>query len=417
MKSSIVIGIENIQKGERPYAQNRAVWILAHGRKSTAMIYREFGKLGYEVSLLGMGCMRLPRNGDGTVNREKSYEMIRYAVDHGVNYFDSAYGYHNQTSEEVLGEALEGGRRDGVKIATKQPFGVMRTKDAIRRNLEATLRKLRTDHLDLYLIHGINGGAWPDIKKQEVLREYEKFKEEGLIRGIAFSYHGRYEHFEDIMSSYEWDMCQVQHNFLDTEREVTTKGIELAGKIGCALVIMEPLRGGNLGSAIDSVKKIYDSHPIKLSPVEWAFKFVANYPQVSTILSGMSTLEQVKENIELFSKGDMAPGNLSQRDLSMLEDVKKTYESIEAIPCTVCEYCLPCPQGVSIPGVFQRYNTSVMFGNFEPSRRTYMFLSRAGSDASKCVECGVCEKKCPQGIDIIQKLKTSHEALKGWVEN
>jgi predicted aldo/keto reductase-like oxidoreductase len=380
------------------------------------MQYRQYGKLGYEVSLLGMGCMRLPRREDGRVDRDQAGELIRYAADHGVTYFDTAFGYHNRTSEEVLGEALEGGRREKVRIATKQPFGEMKDQGTIRRNLENTLKKLRTGYLDVYLIHGINGKIWPDIKKREILKEYEKFRDEGLIKAVAFSYHGGYEAFAEILQSYDWGMCQVQHNFLDINREVTARGLELAGKLGTALVVMEPLRGGNLGKTTGAVQAVYDGAPVKRSSVEWAFRYVANFPQVSTILSGMSTMEQLKENIELFSRPDMKPGNLSAEDLSMLVKVKETYERVVTIPCTKCEYCLPCPQGVNIPGIFERYNTAAMFENPEPSRRTYMFLTRAGTDAGKCVSCGGCEKKCPQGIGIIDQLKTAHEKLKGWVE-
>ncbi|MDR3333140.1 MAG: aldo/keto reductase [Synergistaceae bacterium] len=380
------------------------------------MQYRGYGKTGYKVSLLGMGCMRLPRKEDGQVDRERAYEMIRYAADNGIDYFDTAFGYHNKTSEEVVGEALEGERRKKVKIATKQPFGEMTTQAKIRENLENTLKKLRTDHVDVYLVHGINGSQWPDIKKREILKEYEKFKDEGLIGAIAFSYHGNYDGFENVLTEYDWDMCQVQHNFLDTNREVTTKGIDLASRKGLALVVMEPLRGGSLCQGTDAVNRVYNGAPVKRSPVEWAFRYVANFPGVSTILSGMSTLGQIKENIALFSKPDMKEGCLTDEDLAMLAKVKETYESVAAIPCTSCEYCLPCPQKVQIPGVFQRYNTASMFENFEPPRRTYMFLTKAGTDASNCVECGECEKKCPQGIKIIEQLKIAHEALKGWIE-
>jgi predicted aldo/keto reductase-like oxidoreductase len=361
--------------------------------------------------------MRLPRGEDGSVDRELAYELIRYAADHGVTYFDSAFGYHNKTSEEVLGEAVEGERRKKIKIATKQPFGVMTTQGDIRRNLENTLKKLRTDHVDVYLIHGINSGIWPDIQKREITKEYEKFKSEGLIGAIAFSYHGGYDAFANILSSYDWDMCQVQHNFLDTDREVTAKGIEAAGNKGSALVIMEPLRGGNLARGTAAVNHIYESAPIKRSPVEWAFRYAANFPQVSTILSGMTTLEQLKENIELFSQPDIQAGNLSDSDLGMLAKVKAAYESIVTIPCTGCEYCMPCPQGVGIPETFQKYNTAKMFENFEPSRRTYMFQTRADRDVSHCVKCGICETKCPQGIKIVEQLQLAHDSLKGWVEN
>jgi predicted aldo/keto reductase-like oxidoreductase len=198
------------------------------------MQYRNYGKLGYQVSVLGMGCMRLPRiinaKDEAEVDREKAYEMIRYAADQGVNYFDTAYGYHNRTSEEVLGEALEGGRREKVKIATKQPFGVMSDlasgggktiHENARHNLENTLKKLRTSYIDVYLIHNIGKYCWEDVKKEKIIEAYEKFRSEGLIKAIAFSYHGNFDCFNDVLGFYDWGMCQIQQNFMDVEKEAT----------------------------------------------------------------------------------------------------------------------------------------------------------------------------------------------------
>jgi predicted aldo/keto reductase-like oxidoreductase len=392
------------------------------------MQYRQFGKLGYEVSAFGMGCMRLPRilKGDhAEVDREKAWEMIRYAADHGVTYFDTAYGYHSKTSEEVLGEALEGGRRERVKIATKQPFGVMRDLSSgggktlpenARRNLEATLKKLRTSFIDVYLIHNIGAGDWEEIKRSKVIEEYEKFRAEGLIGAIAFSYHGDYAGFKPVLDYYDWGMCQIQQNLIDVDREATEQAIRDAGKKGCALVIMEPLRGGNLAVPPAPVKAIYDSYREKRGAVEWAFRHVLNYPEVSTILSGVSTLEQLKDNIGIFSKPEAAANSLSDEEKRLIVRVREQYLALKSVPCTACEYCLPCPQGVNIPQVFGKYNDGLMFGTFEPSRRTYMFQVRAKQDASLCVGCGACEKKCPQHIGIIKELKAAHERLKGWVE-
>lgn len=383
------------------------------------MQYRPYGKQGFDVSLLGMGCMRLPRrtNPDGSVevDREKAYEIIRYAADHGVNYFDTAFTYHNQTSESVVGEALEG-RRDRVKIVTKQPFSVMKTQADIRKNLESTLKKLRTDHIDVYLIHNIQAPLWEEIKRRDVIGEYEKFRQEGLIGAIAFSYHGAYPTFKEILEYYPWAMCQVQQNLLDRDKEVTEEGIQLAGKQGTALVIMEPLRGGGLASAPKDVQAVYDSYPGGRSPAEWAFRYVADYPQVSCILSGMTTLEQLKDNIRIFSQEDMKPGCLTQEEREILTRAKAAYESRITIPCTGCEYCVPCPKGVDIPGIFQRFNDGMRFENFDNPRRTYMFLRRDGKDASQCVACGACQKKCPQHIEIIEQLKTAREKLDGWYE-
>lgn len=384
------------------------------------MNYRPYGKTGYDVSTLGLGCMRLPRyideNGNAQVDREKAFELIRYAAEHGITYFDTAYGYHNTTSEEVLGEALEGKYRANVKIATKQPLNVMKTQGDIRRNLENTLKKLRTDYIDVYLIHNIQVATWDEIKRREIIKEYEKFRDEGMIRAIGFSYHGIYPVFQDILNYYDWDMCQIQQNLLDVDKEATEQAIFRAGEKGCALVIMEPLRGGGLVNTPAPVKKVYDEAAVKHSAPEWAFRHLINYPQISCILSGMSTLEQLKDNIEIFSKPDAVANCLSAEEKETLKKAKAAYESIVTIPCTGCEYCLPCPQGVNIPGVFSRYNAGMMFEDFGQPKRSYYFLSKSGQDASHCVECGACEKKCPQHIDIIKQLKTAHDGLKGWIE-
>lgn len=386
------------------------------------MQYRKYGKLDFQVSALGMGCMRLPRivregQDHAEVDREKAYEMIRYAVEHGVNYFDTALGYHNQTSEAVLGEALDGGYRERVKIATKQPFAAMKTQADIRRNLENTLRKLRTDHIDMYLIHNIQKSTWEETKRRKVIEEYEKFREERLIRAIGFSYHGNFPCFSDVLNYYDWDMCQIQQNMLDVNREATEEGIRLAGKKGAALVIMEPLRGGGLANAPAKVQELYDSYPQRRTPVEWAFRHLIDYPEISCILSGMTTMEQLKDNIALFSRPDAAPGCLSQQERTIIAKARDVYRSFSAILCTGCEYCTPCPKGVDIPGIFFKYNAGVMFGNYEQPKRSYLIANkRRGSDASRCIACGACEKKCPQHIDIIRQLKIADETLTGWIE-
>ncbi len=384
------------------------------------MQYRKYGKLGFDVSLLGMGCMRLPRidhpDGSVTVDREAAYEIIRYAADNGINYFDTAFSYHNGDSEAVLGEALEGERRKRVKVVTKQPLFVMHTQADIRKNLEATLKKLRTDFIDIYLIHCITPETWGKIQERDIIGEFEKFKQEGLIGAIGFSYHGTFPTFKEVVSAYPWAMVQIQQNLLDTDKEATEEGIRVVGEKGCALVIMEPLMGGGLAQAPRRVQEIYDAHPVKRSPIDWAFRHLIDYPQVSTILSGMSSLEQLKENIALFSAPDALPGCLSAADRYMLGRVKAAYESVVTIPCTGCEYCLPCPQGVAIPEVFSEYNAGMKFENFDNARRNYMLFDRRNAKASKCVGCGACEPKCPQNIPIIEQLKMAHAALDGWKE-
>jgi predicted aldo/keto reductase-like oxidoreductase len=282
--------------------------------------------------------------------------------------------------------------------------------------LENTLKKLRSDYLDLYLVHGIGAGSWEGIKERKIFAEFEKFKAEGLIRTIGFSYHVTFELFKEVVSAYPWDFCQVQYNMLDINREVTDAGLAYASKLGVAVAVMEPLRGGGLSQAPGPVKEVYDGYPVKRSPSEWAFRHVLDKPEVSTILSGMTTLEQLKENIAIFSQKDIAPGCMSAEEKAVVAKARAAYESIVTIPCTACNYCMPCPQGVGIPGVFGIYNNAHRFQHFDSARRSYYFAVKGSRDASKCVECGQCAPKCPQNIAIPDELKKAHRELKGWNE-
>jgi predicted aldo/keto reductase-like oxidoreductase len=384
------------------------------------MQYRNYGKLGYRVSALGMGCMRLPcvYSGDTVeVDREKAFELIRYAADHEINYFDTAFGYHHGTSESILGEALSGGRREKVKVVTKQPLMAMKTQGDIRKNLESTLKKLRTDYIDVYLIHNINPGvSWEEIKARNIFGEWEQFKAEGLIRAIGFSYHGDEKTFVDVLDRYDWDMAQVQQNFIDVEAQATERAIERCGKKACACVIMEPLRGGGLAAETPQTKPLYESYPVRRGAAEWAFRHLLDYPAISCILSGVSTLEQLKDNIKIFSADDAVPHCMSEDDKALLVKVREKYKSIQSIPCTACRYCVPCPNNVDIPGIFALYNDGMAFENFDQPRRGYMLISRFQQDASQCVACGQCEEKCPQHINISGELAKAHGRLKGWIE-
>jgi predicted aldo/keto reductase-like oxidoreductase len=292
----------------------------------------------------------------------------------------------------------------------------MTDQKAIRANLEATLRKLRTDSIDVYLIHNIMPTSWPKIKERRIMAEYEQFKKEGLIKAIGFSYHGHAAGFKDVFTSYDWDMAQIQQNFIDVEKQATEKAFDLVAKKGAALVIMEPLRGGGLATPPPAVQALYAAHGVQRSPVDWAFRHLLDRPEVSCILSGVTTLEQLKDNIRIFSAPDALPGCLTAADKELIKKVRAAYESLASIPCTGCEYCMPCPQNVNIPRIFGSYNDGIMFTNFAQPKRSYLFVTAQKADATHCVACGACEKKCPQRINIIEQLQVAHKALEGWRE-
>ena len=379
------------------------------------MQYRQLGKTGLKVSSLGMGCMRLPFiGGDGHqgVDLDAAIELIQYAQTNGINYFDTAFGYHGGQSEAILGEALEAQRKDVVYV-TKQPFWEMHDSATIRRNLENTLKKLRTNYIDVYLLHRIMPPSWGAIQQREIFRELDNFKREGLIRHVGFSFHGDYNTFTDVTQKYPWDMCKVQHNMLDQTREVTPAGIKLAGGLGLGIAIMEPLKGGGLAYAPRAVKKVYGEGR---TPAEWAFRYLADMPEISVIVSGMSNMAQLKQNIALFSQPNMVAGCLNESEKQIIVEARKAYESIVTIPCTTCNYCVPCPAGVQIPGIFSAYNDAHRFEHFDQPRRAYMFASRANGDVTKCTGCKACHEKCPQEIDIVENLGIAHEVLKGWNE-
>ncbi|MCL2188292.1 MAG: aldo/keto reductase [Defluviitaleaceae bacterium] len=385
------------------------------------MQYRKLGNTGFDASLLGMGCMRFPYIDDTDlkkgVHREKAYEMVRHAVDNGINYFDTAQGYHAGDSEAILGEALDyNGMREKVWITTKHPFWAPCEPAQIRRNLENTLKKLRTSYIDTYLMHGIGPNNWPKILEWNIWAEFEKFKAEGLIKTIGFSYHGNAKHFLEVLNHYPWELTLVMHNMLDLNNEVTAKGIAAAAKKGCAVTIMEPLRGGGLSQAPKPVAAIYDSYAKKRTPTEWAFRYLANLPGIASITSGMSNMEQLNENLAIFSRSNMTQGHLTPEEKSIIEDARKAYESIITIPCTGCNYCLPCPQNVNIPNAFRLFNDGHRFEFFDQVRRSYMFARRGGSGAEKCTRCGICNPKCPINIDIPKELKVAHDMLIGWEE-
>jgi Predicted oxidoreductases of the aldo/keto reductase family len=378
------------------------------------MQYTEFGNSGFKTSRFGMGCMRLPLQGDGKnpslINKEEAIKMIRYAVDNGVNYIDTAFPYHGGQSEAIVCKALKDGYRERVKLATKLPVWLTNTYEDFEKYLNLQLEKLGVEYIDFYLLHALDMERWDKIKKLNVLDFLDKAKEKGKIKHAGFSFHDELPVFKEILDSYNWDMCQIQLNILDEHNQAGVEGLRYAGSRGIPVVIMEPLRGGKLGQKIPhEVKEIYGKYKVQRSPVEWAFRWLYNFPEVAVILSGVSTIEQLKENISIF--GEAAVNSMSREELSIIHTVREFYESKTKVGCTGCNYCMPCPSGVSIPEIFSLYNNSSIFDSRDEYAAFYKRYVEKGGDASKCRECGKCQKACPQGISIIEKLKEAHKNL------
>ncbi|MBR2717000.1 MAG: aldo/keto reductase, partial [Oscillospiraceae bacterium] len=302
------------------------------------MKYRDFGKLGIQGSAFGLGCMRFngPASGDSTINEEKAIALIRQAVDGGVTYLDTAYVYLDRTSEIVVGKALRDGYRDRVTIATKMPSEYVHDRGEMEALLEEELAKLQTDHIDFYLMHGINREKWEYFKSIGAPEFFEDMKRAGKIRYKCFSFHGPYEEFAYILQDYDWDMVQIQYNFMDVEKQAGTRGLELAGSLGIPVVIMEGLLGGRLSRAPENVQALYDAFPVKRSPVEWAFRWLCDNPQVATVLSGCNEPEQIEENLRIFD--GVEPGIMSKEERRLMDSVREAYLSRTKIGCTGCRY-------------------------------------------------------------------------------
>ncbi len=377
------------------------------------MQYRPFGKLDWEVSALGFGAIRLPviDNDQAKINEPEAIKMIRYAVDHGVNYVDTAYPYHGGHSEEVVGRALQEGYREKVKLASKLPVWLLQNADDLDRFLNEQLNRLQTDHLDFYLLHGLNKRTWPKISELGVFKWAEKAIKDGRFHYLGFSFHDEYEVFKEIIDAYDkWTFCQIQYNFMDTEYQAGTKGLKYAADKGLAVVIMEPIRGGQLAKTPpETVVRLWESASIKRSPAEWALHWVWNQPEVSTVLSGMTTMDQVIENVE--SANHSSPNILIPEDLYLIEQVQAEYRKRSSIPCTNCKYCLPCPNNVNIPAILELYNDASMYGDVKRAQVLYQFRVQEGERADQCLECQECEEKCPQGIAISEWIIKAKDLL------
>lgn len=374
------------------------------------MKYRKMGKLDVTVSVLGFGAMRLPTLGtESQIDEPKAIEMIRYAIDHGVNYVDTAYGYHGGQSEIVVGKALKDGYRDKTYLATKLPVWFVNKKEDMDRLLNEQLKKLDTDHIDFYLLHALNKDSWQKMYNLGAIEWGERMKEKGLIRYFGFSFHDDLETFKKIIDAHDWDFCQIQYNYMDIDYQAGKEGLEYAGKKGIGVIVMEPLRGGRLARPPKDVMELMEKYPTKRSPVELALLWVWNHKEVSLALSGMSTLDQVKENLEIADKAEV--NILSKEDLEFIEKLRLAFLGRKAIDCTQCRYCMPCPYGVDIPRNFYIYNEGVRYDDWGAPRWEYNNAMKPEERAGNCKKCGECETKCPQGLAIRDLLEMVHNTL------
>ena len=377
------------------------------------MIYRPFGKTGFQVSALSFGCMRLPTKEKGEVDEAEATRMLHYAIDHGLNYVDTAYPYHGGNSERFLGRALKGGYRERIKLATKQPGWMIKTAADFDRILDEQLERLQTSQIDFYLLHGLGKKRWDFLRDLGVIPWAEKAILDGRINHLGFSFHDNVEAFKAIVDGYDhWAMCQVQYNYMNITDQAGTEGVQYAAAKGLAVVVMEPLLGGKLVNPPEAVQKLWATAETKRGAAEWALQWLWNQPEVSSVLSGMSTMPQMEENIA--SADHAAIGSLTAADQELFNKVREAYKSLSPVPCTSCRYCMPCPNGVDIPRNFAVLNDGVMYGNLEAARHGYHFIPRDQTEAilaSSCISCGDCEELCPQGILISKWMPYIHEVL------
>ncbi|MDI9498986.1 MAG: aldo/keto reductase [Bacillota bacterium] len=381
------------------------------------MKYVPFGRLGFEVSRYGLGCMRLPLRvqPDGStsteaIDEEHAIAMIRHAADSGVNYFDTAHGYHGGNSKKVLGKALRDGYRERVLVASKLPAWIVETADDFERLLDEHLAALETDHIDFWLLHSMNRQSWDKLHKLGILEHLDAMVAKGKIRFPGFSFHDDLDVFKEIIDAYDWKMCQIQYNLLDVDHQAGREGLRYAAARGIPVVVMEPLKGGRLaGNVPQYVLDRWATAETWRSPQEWAFRWLADQPEVTVVLSGASNMEQLKDSLEIFATA--AVDGLSDAERRLVDSVRQLYESRIRVDCTACDYCLPCQANVSIPRIFALLNEGSMYENWPEVKARYARLVEEGNGAGQCIACGKCEAVCPQSLGIINALKTAHATL------
>lgn len=375
------------------------------------MLYRKMKRSNLTLSVLGFGCMRLPVRKDCTIDEPVATTMIRYAIDEGVNYVDTAYPYHQGQSEPFVGRALQDGYREKVHLATKLPSWLINSRGDMDRYLDEQLDRLQTDRIDFYLVHGLNRPFWDNLSSLGITDFLDDAIADGRIRYAGFSFHDELPLFREIVDAYDWTFSQIQYNFMDEENQAGTGGLLYAAEKGLDVMVMEPIRGGMLATDVPEIRKIWDRAEVRRSPAEWALRWVWNHPEVTVVLSGMSTMKQVLENIRF--AGDGRPDSLTLEEEALFYEVTEEYRARIIIPCTECGYCSPCDAGVDIPSCFEAYNLAKMYNAPEQAKTNYIMATGGSfgppSHASLCEECGKCEEQCPQKIRIRDRLKEVKE--------
>lgn len=363
------------------------------------MQYRTFNRTNEPVSLLGFGTMRLPRLKNGNIDETEAIKMIRTAIDNGVNYVDTAYMYHDGQSEVVTGKALKDGFRKKVLLADKMPAWFAKEEADIEKIFNEQLHRLEDQVIDMYLVHNIDKDIWKKVKEYNVLAFLEKKREEGKIKHIGFSFHDDFDFFKEIVDAYPWEFCQIQLNYMDKDFQAGIKGLDYAASKGLQLIIMEPLKGGKLTDILpESVEKYWAEADIKRAPAEWALRWVADFPEVLTILSGMSTMDQLEENIEILS--DALPHSLTEKDHQIINKVSTEYNKLIKYSCTGCRYCMPCPKEIEIPAVINFYNEWFLYNGNAKIKADFKTWIPPKRRPSACISCNACQNHCPQSLPV-----------------
>lgn len=361
---------------------------------------RKFDNLNVESSLLGFGCMRFPLTDDGKIEEVEAEKMLDLAIENGVTYIDTAYPYHDGDSEPFVGRVLKKYDRDSFTLATKLPIWKINSQEEAREVFESQLKRLDVDYVDFYLLHALDADKWKKVLEYHIIDMCEELRAQGKIKYLGFSFHDEFNVFEEIIKYHDWDFCQLQLNYMDMGIQAGQKGVDLANELGVPLVVMEPIKGGTLASLPDDVTQMFKDYLPEATLASWALRYVGTLSGVKVILSGMSTLEQVKDNLKTFNHYQ----NLSQEELEIVNKVAETLHSRTQNGCTGCAYCMPCPFGVDIPSNFKYWNNCFVYDDEPLFKGKYLKMSDQAK-ASNCKECGACEKMCPQQLPIRKDLK------------